>query len=247
MKRVLALILCFLLLSGCASTPAETTAPTANVPKMTAPPVHFLTLYAPNEDATGFIYTSWEVPEISAEAICGALIEAGVLKEDVAFNSLVLENGQINLDVNDAFLTQLMSYGTAGEYMMMGSVINTLLGAYGAETIMITMDGEIMESGHVVYDFPLERYEDHASQPLNNLPPMVMVDGKLYIDTGKESTVTARCGMMDGVVESMVDSWQEPTQNNQSNFGIGFGYQYGPEPGTIEVNIEGDWYVYATE
>ena len=28
--------------------------------------------------------------------------------------------------------------------------------------------------------------------------PMVMVDGKLYYDTGKESTISGRCGVMDG-------------------------------------------------
>lgn len=74
---------------------------------------------------------------------------------------------------------------------------------------------------------------------------MIMVDGMLYMDTGRESSVTARCGMMDGTVESQVESWQEPTENNQSNFAVGFGYQYGPEPGTIEVNIDGGWYVFA--
>ena len=30
---------------------------------------------------------------------------------------------------------------------------------------------------------------------------MVMVNGELYIDTGHESTVEARCGVMDGETE----------------------------------------------
>lgn len=174
MKKIIACMVCCLMLAGCGSTAVETTGP-AKEPVITAPPTetaaatappettgtqeHFITLYAPNEDATGFIYASWEVPEVNAETICGALIEAGVLKGDVAFNRLLLENGQLNLDVNAAFLTQLMSYGTAGEYMMVGSVVNTLLSAYSAETVMITVEGEIMESGHVVYDFPMAFYE----------------------------------------------------------------------------------------
>ncbi len=171
MKKIIACMLCCLMLVGCSNTAAETTGPVKEpvmtaAPAETAPPEttgiqeHFITLYAPNEDATGFIYASWEVPEISAETICDALIEAGVLNNNVAFNSLLLlENGQLTLDVNDAFVAQLMSYGTAGEYMMVGSVVNTLLSAYSAESIIITMEGEIMESGHVIYDMPMAFYE----------------------------------------------------------------------------------------
>ena len=55
--------------------------------------------------------------------------------------------------------------------------------------------------------------------------PMVMVDGKLYYDTGKESTVSARCGVMDGEITSTVDGSEIPTKDNQSNFGTGFEYQ----------------------
>lgn len=76
---------------------------------------------------------------------------------------------------------------------------------------------------------------------------MVMVDGVLYLDTGYESTVEARCGVMDGEIDSMVDESEEPTVNNQSNFGTGFGYQYGPREGTIEIYKDGKWQVFATE
>ena len=77
--------------------------------------------------------------------------------------------------------------------------------------------------------------------------PMVMVDGTLYLDTGKESTVTARCGMMDGEITSQVPSNEEPTVDDQSNFGTGYGYQYGPVEGTIEIFMNDKWWVFATE
>ena len=77
--------------------------------------------------------------------------------------------------------------------------------------------------------------------------PMVMVNGELYLDTGKESTVMARCGMMDGEITSQVDGSKVPTMDNQSNFGIGYGYQYGPIEGTIEINMNGKWWIFATE
>ena len=77
--------------------------------------------------------------------------------------------------------------------------------------------------------------------------PMVMVNGELYLDTGKESTVIARCGMMDGEITSQVDGSKVPTIDNQSNFGTGYGYQYGAIEGTIEINMNGKWWIFATE
>lgn len=54
-----------------------------------------------------------------------------------------------------AFQNQRKSYGTSGENMLLGCVVNTFLDAYKAETVFITVDGGILESGHAIYDFPL--------------------------------------------------------------------------------------------
>ena len=73
--------------------------------------------------------------------------------------------------------------------------------------------------------------------------PMVMVDGKLYYDTGKESTISGRCGVMDGEITSTVDGSEIPTKDNQSNFGTGFEYQYGAD-NTIEIFMNEKWIVF---
>ena len=73
--------------------------------------------------------------------------------------------------------------------------------------------------------------------------PMVRVDGKLYYDTGKESTIDWRCGNMDGEITSTVDGTEIPTEDNQSNFGSGFGYQYGADD-TIEIYMNEKWFVF---
>lgn len=79
------------------------------------------------------------------------------------------------------------------------------------------------------------------------LIPMVMVNGTLYLDTGYESTIEARCGVMDGKITSQVHGSQRPTIDNQSNFGSGYGYQYGATEGTIEIYMDGEWRIFATE
>ena len=77
-----------------------------------------------------------------------------------------------------------------------------------------------------------------------DLPPLVMVDGQLYQDAGRESTLTGRCGVLDGEITSAVSNQEVPSKDAQSNFGTGFGYQIGPEPGTIEVYLNEKWMVF---
>lgn len=175
MKRIFMLLLCSLLLTACTQKqPAPTDAPSAEPPTTTAPisapteaatdaptempteaaPVKF-TIYTPNENADGFYDTVILVDERNAQNIVAELIKENVLNEGIAVNSENLDGAQLQLDFNSAFRDQLVTYGTAGEKMMIGSVVNTFLSAYGAETVMITVDGEILESGHMIYDFPI--------------------------------------------------------------------------------------------
>ena len=39
--------------------------------------------------------------------------------------------------------------------MLVGSVVNSFLSAYGAETVTLTCDGAVLETGHTIYDEPL--------------------------------------------------------------------------------------------
>ena len=73
--------------------------------------------------------------------------------------------------------------------------------------------------------------------------PMVRVNDKLYYDTGRESTISGRCGNMDGEITSTVDGTEIPTEDNQSNFGSGFGYQYGADD-TIEIYMNEKWFIF---
>ena len=76
---------------------------------------------------------------------------------------------------------------------------------------------------------------------------MVMVNGTLYLDTGHESKIEARCGVMDGEITSRVDGSKQPTVDKHSNFGTGYGYQYGATEETIELFMNGKWWIFATE
>ena len=77
-----------------------------------------------------------------------------------------------------------------------------------------------------------------------DLIPMVFIDGQLYCDINEESSRIERVDAFDGEITSTVKQSEEPTEDNQSNFGTGYGYQYGPN-GTIEILINGKWWVFA--
>ena len=83
-----------------------------------------------------------------------------------------------------------------------------------------------------------------SSAPGIYMPGMLMVDGVLYEDAGCEDTTEGRCGNMDGEITSSVESWQQPEEDGQSNFGSGFGYQIGMEPDTLEILQDGHWLVF---
>lgn len=116
------------------------------------------------------------------------------------------------------------------------------------DIIEIIHSGEIMESDPArlqdVYSISVAKEEEQEQW---DLVPMVMVDGKLYLDTGMESSVEARCGVTDGEITSSVDGTKKPTKDGESNFGTGYGYQYGPQEGTIEIFMNEKWWVFATE
>ncbi len=113
------------------------------------------------------------------------------------------------------------------------------------DLIEIAYNGEIMESypaqlGEVYEIIVIEQAE---ADSMWDRIPMVRINGKLYYDTGKESTVSDRCGNMDGEITSTVDGTEIPMEDNQSNFGSGFGYQYGADD-TIEVYMNEKWVVF---
>ena len=111
---------------------------------------------------------------------------------------------------------------------------------------------EIEYSGEILESYPAQIADVYGIKLIReaetwDVIPMVMVNGTLYLDTGHESTIEARCGVMDGEITSQVDGSKQPTVDDQSNFGTGYGYQYGATEGTIELFMNGKWWIFATE
>jgi hypothetical protein len=76
--------------------------------------------------------------------------------------------------------------------------------------------------------------------------PMIMVEGHLYLDTGKKMLVEIDDSAIIGTITSEVDGSEIPTQNGQSNFGcVGAEYAYCDDG--IVVMINNEWQFFRKE
>ena len=114
-------------------------------------------------------------------------------------------------------------------------------------TVLLLMGCEAGLSQGGQSSMPMSQEGISADQTLKyDRRPMVRVNGALYLDTGEESDIGARCGMMDGEITSTVDGSEIPTQDDQSNFGTGFGYQYVDE-NSIDIYMNNKWIRFVKE
>ena len=162
MKKIILLVLCCLIFTGCTirnTTETSFSESGTFITAETLPPQIPVEIYLPDENAESFLRIHHSISELDASLIVAILVHENVLNESIVLYSAEKTDNQLNLDFNQAFLDQLRTYGTAGERMMIGCVVNTFLNAYDVETVYITVNGEIMESGHVIYDFPMGYFE----------------------------------------------------------------------------------------
>jgi hypothetical protein len=76
--------------------------------------------------------------------------------------------------------------------------------------------------------------------------PMVMVEGVIYMDTGKEMVVEIEDSAILGTIASSVEGSEMPAQNGQSNFGCeGASYAY-LDDGLV-VLLENEWVFFEKE
>ncbi|MGM9588272.1 MAG: GerMN domain-containing protein [Candidatus Limivicinus sp.] len=184
MKKILSLLFCLALgFSLCAcgeQTPPPTTpepddvaAPVLPVPEDSPEPVPevseepsaapgiSVTLYKGDDNAEFVVPVECEIAEQSPQAIVDKLVELGVFGSAVTANSFTVDNSNvIHLDMGQDFAAQIFSSGTAGEHIMVGSLVNSFISVFEADAVLITVDGKPFESGHAVYDYALSFFEN---------------------------------------------------------------------------------------
>lgn len=122
-------------------------------------PKQTITIYIPNAETGEIEAAQTEVTEIDAQVIWEELQKAGLFSEDEKVIGIVedKENQSMDLDLNHAFGEHLRSVGTTGEEEIITSIVNTYLEVFQCEKILLTEEGEELQSSHKAYDTYMER------------------------------------------------------------------------------------------
>lgn len=117
-----------------------------------------ITLYKGNSKATGFDTKTVTIKNLTAYSIIKELKAYGAVAKNVKAKSLDFKGKRLVLDLSKEFAKDVANSGTAGEYVKVGSVVNTFIDAFKVDTLTITVEGKAWETGHNVYDGPLSKY-----------------------------------------------------------------------------------------
>ena len=121
-------------------------------------------IYYSNADASGFEAKEIEMDSLSPDNLIGELALVNVVSYDTEVLDFSKSGKSLTLDLSNDFSNYINMMGTAGEYIVIGSLVNTFLDAYSADDILITSNGKTLETSHAIYDKPLLRFEDSGTQ-----------------------------------------------------------------------------------
>ena len=109
--------------------------------------------------------------ELSAENLVDALIRHNIISLGTKVNSFEEQDidgvKTLSLDLSKTFREYLRTMTKEGESVILSSVAATFLEAYDAEGIVITIDGDTLETGHAVYEEPIRYAPEQSLVPEN--------------------------------------------------------------------------------
>ena len=186
-KTILCMVLIFMLaLTACGKAPSAevTAAPSAEVtaipeetkpvesaeiptvteePAETEEPGTIINVYVSDDMAEHFVIIQESADVVDENTVFDALKAAGTIPQETALLSFSNNGGALTLDMSGEFASYVCSMGTSGEYMLLGSVVNTYLTAFEAQTLTLLSNGNPLETGHNVYFEPLGFFADNVA------------------------------------------------------------------------------------
>lgn len=123
-------------------------------------------IYYGNDNADAIIYKEVTISELSPETLIDELAKVNIVSMDTKVNSVSLDEKDkklLHLDMSKEFGEYVSMMGTAGEYIVMGGLVDTFLDAYDCEHVKITVEGETLETGHAIYEGNLQFYETYRA------------------------------------------------------------------------------------
>lgn len=116
-------------------------------------------IYYGNDNADGIIYKEVTLNDWSIEALIDELAKVNIVSLDTKVRAVYVDETNtklLHLDMSKEFGEYVSMMGTAGEYIVIGGLVDTFLDAYGCENVKITVEGKTLETGHAAYDGELQ-------------------------------------------------------------------------------------------
>ncbi len=132
-------------------------------PAETEDPGAIINVYVSDDTAEHFVILQESADVVDENTVFDALKAAGTIPQEATLLSFSNDGGAITLDVSAEFASVVGTMGTSGEYMLLGSVVNTYLTAFDAQTVTLLSNGNPLETGHNVYFEPMGFFEDNAA------------------------------------------------------------------------------------
>ena len=132
-------------------------------------------VYTGNGNADGFLVEIEKVKKVTGKAVYEALKNQDIIPKNVEYQSFHVaeDNGKrvLTLDLSKEFQEDLMQMGSTGETLTMQAIANTYLAAYHGDQIFITVDGNMIETGHMIYEDPME-FEVSIPENMEHMVPV---------------------------------------------------------------------------
>lgn len=121
-----------------------------------------ITVYSQNKDVSGYDKKEVSLEEITPQTVLSQLAAAGVLPSDTMVLSFTKKEQDaeqvIDLDLSEKFGSYIKEMGSSAEYLVIGSICNTYLDVYHCAKIHITVNGEMLATGHAEYPGYMTRF-----------------------------------------------------------------------------------------
>lgn len=167
-------------------------------------------IYYGNADADGFEQKEVMIKGLTPENLIGELRKLSVVSIDTEVKAFEQDGKNLKLDLSKGFSGYLNMMGTSGEYIVMGGLVNTFLTAYDGENILITVEGETLETGHTSYEAPLvffgseKEQETKASEAESAEPLKYRLTDASDTENGRSVYYPQFVDMSDGNIQ---DQW----------------------------------------
>lgn len=174
-----------------------------------------LHVYCGDGQAENIVQKTVYVEEVTEQIVMEKLTEALDMGEEAGLKkiSFGMHGGDkvIMLDMNRAFAEYVNRQGTAGEYIVMGSLTNTFLDCYQCDLLLVTAEGKVLETGHNVYEEYLEMYP--FMEASYRVQEMLLEEGSMKISCpqieglGDDKIQGKWNRIMLGTEERAMDQW----------------------------------------